>query len=295
MTRTEPCPAGVLPVDKPVGPTSHDIVGLARKQLRTRRIGHTGTLDPFASGLLLLCIGQATRIAEYLSGMDKTYTATVRLGIATETDDLTGAIMASESASHIDRAAVDTALASQRGRILQVPPVYSAKKRDGERAYAAARAGRTLALDPVSVQIHELTVLTFEPPDVMLHIRCSTGTYIRAIARDIGAQLGVGAHLTSLRRTAVGSIRVDDALAVSDLGTEAAVQRHLMSSARTIAALGIMPLRGVTAEEIALLRHGQAIAARAEPAGTVALVHGDELIAIAVTDGGTLRPRKVMA
>lgn len=286
---------GVLPVDKPVGPTSHDIVAAARRGLHTRRIGHTGTLDPFASGLMLLCIGRATRIAEYLSGMDKTYSATVRLGATTDTDDHTGTVTGSAESGHVDYAAIEAALGRLRGSIMQVPPAYSAKKLEGERAYSAARAGRPLALKAVAVEVHELTILAFEPPDLRLHVRCSAGTYIRAIARDIGAGLGVGAHLTALRRVAVGRLGVDDALPVDDLGNSAAVQRCIMSPARAIDTLRVMPLRDITAQEVVSIRHGRVVAAPADLAGTVALVNDGELIAIAEARGGAVRPRKVLA
>jgi tRNA pseudouridine(55) synthase len=144
-TPPDPLIHGVLPVDKPAGPTSHDVVALARRALRTRRIGHTGTLDPFATGLLLLCVGHATRIAEYLSGMDKRYSATVRLGVATDTDDSTGTVTARADTSAITTTLVEQALAPFRGAVLQTPPQYSAKKRGGERAYTAARQGRAVS------------------------------------------------------------------------------------------------------------------------------------------------------
>jgi tRNA pseudouridine55 synthase len=295
MTSADIPEDGVLPFDKPVGPTSHDIVAAARRGLHTRRVGHTGTLDPFASGLMLLCIGRATRIAEYLSGTDKTYSATVRLGVATDTDDHTGTVTGSAESGHVDHTAVEAALDRLRGSIMQVPPAYSAKKLGGERAYSAARAGRLLTLQAVPVRVHELTIVAFEPPDLRLHVRCSTGTYIRAIARDIGADLGVGAHLIALRRTAVGNISVDSALQAGDLGSSAAVLQRLLSPARAIDVLRVMPLRDITADEVGSIRHGGAVPAPAELAGTVALVNNGELIAIAEAGGGAVRPRKVLA
>ncbi|MBR9990860.1 MAG: tRNA pseudouridine(55) synthase TruB, partial [Gemmatimonadetes bacterium] len=191
---------GVLPIDKPVGPTSHDMVARARRVLGTRRIGHTGTLDPMASGLLLLCIGRATRIAEYLTGMDKRYSAVVRLGVSTDTDDAAGSVIAEHPVAGITEADVERALDRQRGDISQIPSSYSAKKVGGERAYAMARQGREVNLEAVPVSIRELTVTRFDLPDIHIDVTCSSGTYIRAIARDLGADLGVGAHLTALRR-----------------------------------------------------------------------------------------------
>lgn len=296
MTAAEP--EGVLAVDKPAGPTSHDVVAIARRALRTRRIGHTGTLDPFASGLLLLCVGSATRIAEYVTAMDKRYTATVRLGVATDTDDHTGAVIAEADVGSVTRDAVEAALAAQRGAVMQLPPSYSAKKRDGERAYAAARQGRPLVLDAVPVRISELTITRFELPDVELDVLCSSGTYIRAIARDLGATLGVGAHLTALRRTEIGGHSVADAIPLDAIGDDAAVRGAMIAP---LDALGSMPSVELSDDDVAHIRHGRAVrapaAAGADPvaAGTVALAAAGRLIGIGVADGdGMVRPKKVM-
>jgi tRNA pseudouridine55 synthase len=190
--------AGILPVDKPVGPTSHDVVATARRALGMRRIGHTGTLDPFASGLLLLCVGPATRLAEYLSGLPKSYTGTMRLGVVTATDDPEGEILeVNEDWRSLRREQVDRALRSQEGARLQWPPKFSAKKIQGKRAYAIARSGGEVQPEPVPVQIYRAEVTRFDPPEVEFEVDCSTGTYIRAIARDVGKDVGVGAHLTS--------------------------------------------------------------------------------------------------
>jgi tRNA pseudouridine55 synthase len=296
MTAPAAEPAGgVLPVDKPAGPTSHDVVAMARRALRTRRIGHTGTLDPFASGLLLLCIDRATRIAEYLSGMDKRYTATIRLGETTDTDDSTGVVIASGDASGVTGVDVEAALVRLRGETMQLPPRYSAKQRGGERAYAAARQGREFALDPVPVHIRELVLLAFEPPLAHVEVLCSSGTYIRAIARDAGAALGVGGHLQVLRRTAIGPHAVADALPVADLADATAVTRALLP------ALDALPhLRRVDVEPdvAAAVRHGRRVPL---PAGldahageAVMLAAAGELLAIAEPRDGMLQPRKVL-
>ncbi|HUF76850.1 MAG TPA: tRNA pseudouridine(55) synthase TruB, partial [Longimicrobiales bacterium] len=182
---------GVLPVDKPAGPTSHDIVDRARRALRTRRIGHTGTLDPFASGLLLLCVGPATRLAEYLTALPKSYEATLRLGVATTTDDAEGEpVRTSDAWKAVDESAVRTAFERQTGDILQVPPAYSAKRVAGERMYDVARRGGTVELEAVPVHVSRIELTRFEPPEVDFTVDCSSGTYIRAIARDVGEQLG---------------------------------------------------------------------------------------------------------
>ena len=242
---------GVLPVDKPAGPTSHDMVARARRALGTRRIGHTGTLDPFASGLMLLCVGRATRIAEYLSGMDKRYTAVVRLGVSTDTCDATGSITAERDAAGVSRADIETALRSQRGAILQTPPAYSAKKVGGERSYALAREGRAVELEPVPVIVHEITLTRFETPHLHLDVRCSSGTYIRAIARDLGAALGVGAHLTALRRTAVGSHSIEHSVSADDLALMADARRRIGSAAGDDAAPGGAATAGAATPAVA--------------------------------------------
>jgi tRNA pseudouridine55 synthase len=311
MTGAEASVEGVLPIDKPAGPTSHDMVARARRALGTRRVGHTGTLDPFASGLLLLCIGRATRIAEYLSGMDKRYTAIVRLGVDTDTEDATGTVITEQDANSVTRSDVESALHAQRGRILQTPPAYSAKKVGGERSYRLAREGRAVDLEPVSVSIHHLEITYCAAPDVHLDITCSSGTYIRAIARDLGAALGVGAHLTALRRTAVGSHSVADAISADDL--EAMVHAHsaahraaaatdVIASAfdalrsgliTTLDALGTMPRIDLSADDAALVRHGRTVTRDDAVDGILRLVAGGELIAIAHAEGGRIRPRKV--
>jgi tRNA pseudouridine55 synthase len=293
MTAPESAGGGVLRVDKPVGPTSHDAVAAVRRALHTRRVGHTGTLDPFASGLLLVCVGQATRVAEYLSGLDKRYTATVRLGSATDTDDVTGATISQADAGAVTEDAVEQVLATMRGTILQRPPAYSAKKRDGERAYAAARAGRPMLLEPVAVVIHDLRTTSFTLPDIELDVRCGSGTYIRAIARDLGEALGVGAHLTALRRTAVGAHSVDDAVPLDDLGDEARLAGALMSTAE---ALSHLPSVQLDARQVADVRHGRAIHAGGDDTGAdpcVVLAAGADVVGIGERCGSAIRPRKV--
>jgi tRNA pseudouridine55 synthase len=283
---------GVLLLDKPVGPTSHDMVGAVRRALRTRRVGHTGTLDPFASGLLLICVGNATRIAEYLVGLDKRYTATVRLGIRTDSDDDTGTVVAESDASGINRDDVARVLEGMTGDVLQRPPAYSAKKVAGERAYAAARAGRPLELVPVQVRIHEMRITRFEAPVLELDVACGSGTYIRAIARDLGAALGVGGHLTALRRTRVGVHDVGRAVSVAELGD---VERVRPAMLPTLDALSGMPRVVLDEGQLEHIRHGRQV--RAEPGadGAVALVAGGTLVAIAQRTGDVIRPKKVFA
>jgi tRNA pseudouridine55 synthase len=286
----------VLPVDKPRGPTSHDAVAAVRRALGTRQVGHTGTLDPFASGLLLVCVGPATRLAEYFAPLPKRYVATLRLGEATDTDDLTGAVVSSsEGWRTLDAAAVEGALARQVGTIEQLPPAYSAKKVQGERLYAAAREGREVERTPSTVTIHALRVLAVELPDVRFEVECGAGTYIRAIARDAGGALGVGGHLRELRRTAIGPHRVEDAVPLDLLGDEARVREAMLPPA---AAISHLPRVVVDAAGEAELRHGRPVPAEEEtPAeAPVALLSAEgALLAVGERADGWVRPRKVFA
>jgi len=206
---------GLLVIDKPAGPTSHDVVARMRRVLGERRIGHTGTLDPSASGVLPLVIGRATRLAKFLSGGSKTYDAVVQFGVATDTYDADGAPAgAAWGGPPPSRDAVEQALEEFRGTFLQQPPAYSAKKVDGERSYTAARANRPVlpALSPVDVTVHRLELVSLEGERAALCVECSAGFYVRSLAHDLGQRLGVGAHLLSLRRTVSSGLTLDDAM-----------------------------------------------------------------------------------
>lgn len=216
-----PSSNGLILIDKPLGPTSHDVVAKARRALREKRIGHVGTLDPLATGLLGLLIGAATRLSEYLIEKDKRYRAIVRFGRATTTYDAEGEAT-SETGRVPERAALEQALAALRGPILQRPPAYSAIKRDGERAYALARRGEEVVLEPRPVTIHDLTLVEWNAPDAVVDVHCSSGTYIRSLAHDLGEALEVGAHLAGLRRTAVGPWTIEQACPLADLEAGAA-------------------------------------------------------------------------
>jgi tRNA pseudouridine55 synthase len=287
-------PNGVLPVDKPEGPTSHDVVARVRRALRTRAVGHTGTLDPFASGLLLVCAGPATRLAEYLTGLTKTYVATLRLGATTDTDDLTGeTIGGSDAWRSVTREQIEAALRAQVGTIEQLPPLYSAKKVDGERMYAAARRGEQVERKPSTVTIHAIRLLGIDLPDVEFEVECGAGTYIRAIARDAGGALGVGGHLRTLRRTRVGPHSVERAVPLDQLDDEARVKAAMLTPLEAVAHL---PRARVDEDGIAALRFGRAVPAAPDvPAvGPVALAsEGGTLLAIAERNGELLQPRKV--
>jgi tRNA pseudouridine55 synthase len=209
---------GIIVVDKPAGCTSHDVVGRMRKILRTRRIGHTGTLDPFATGVLVICINKATRLAQFLTGDDKEYLATLRLGSATDTGDLTGRMITPiADTRHITFEMVNEALSHFRGRIRQTPPMYSAKKIAGKKLYEIARQGLEVEREPIEVEIKESELRGVEDSSCFIRVVCSSGTYIRTLAEDIGKRLGVGAHLIELRRTRAGSFGLDRSVTLEQL------------------------------------------------------------------------------
>lgn len=285
---------GVLAVDKPEGPTSHDVVARVRRALGTRAVGHTGTLDPFASGLLLVCVGSATRLSEYLTGLPKTYVATMRLGEATDTDDLTGEVIGgSDGWRSISREQIDAALRAQVGTIEQLPPIYSAKKVDGERMYAAARRGEAVERKPATVTIYDIRLLGMDLPDVEFEVDCGAGTYIRAIARDAGEALGVGGHLRVLRRTRVGPYSVEPAVPLDLLDDRARVDAAMLTPLEAVAHLSCVRMGD---DAFTALRFGRALPAVGdEPEGRpLALAsEGGTLLAIAERIGDVLQPRKV--
>jgi tRNA pseudouridine55 synthase len=208
---------GVLVVDKPAGPTSHDVVDRVRRAFATRRVGHTGTLDPFATGVLPVCVGRATRLARFLAGGEKEYVATVRLGFATTTDDLTGEPVGLPVPVEVAPARLAVALAALVGSFDQVPPAFSAKHVGGRRLYELARRGETVPRAATPVTVHGLDLLAREGDTVEIAVRCSPGTYVRALARDLGERLGTGAHLAALRRTRSGAFDLSQAVSGDDL------------------------------------------------------------------------------
>jgi tRNA pseudouridine55 synthase len=276
-------------VAKPAGPTSHDVVDIVRRALGERRVGHLGTLDPFAKGLLVLVVGRATRLAPFAAEWPKTYEGVIRLGITTDTDDLTGAVVATAPWTGITLAQLAEVIGSFRGAYAQRPPAYSAVKIEGERAYRRARRGETVAPEPRPVEIRELELVEAAVPDLQFRATVSAGTYLRSLARDIGAKLGCGAHLTALRRTAVGALRLADAVA-----PEAVTQAALQDAAILV---GHMPRRQVDKKERNAVVHGRTIpgSARAEIGQSVAVFEGGELLAVAEQVGDLLKPRVVVA
>ena len=208
---------GVILIDKPEGLTSHDVVAQVRKMCSTKKVGHAGTLDPFATGLLVLCVGKATRIVEYVTGCNKEYAATMRLGESTDTQDLTGRTMTRRPVPEFSGRQLDEVFAGFVGGIAQVPPMFSAKKINGTRLYTLARQGKVVERAARAVTIHSLKIHAVALPEIDFHVTCSSGTYIRTLAHDIGERLGCGAHVTALRRTRIGDFLLESAVSLEHL------------------------------------------------------------------------------
>lgn len=283
--------AGLLLVDKPLGVTSHGVVSMARKALGTKKVGHAGTLDPAASGLLVLGVGTGTRLLAYMVGLDKSYVATMRLGYSTTTDDAEGDRIdhrGGDLGSCTDDA-IDAALSALRGKISQVPSTYSAIKVDGRRSYDLARAGNDVDLAARVVTVHRLERgtphRTVDWIDLELLVECSSGTYIRALARDVGVALGVGGHLVALRRTTVGPFAVDDAFAHDAIDAGGLISL----AAGAGAVMGSVVLEGPHDVDV---RHGRAVPSEGWPEGVPLAAVGaatGELLAIVERSGGRSR------
>ena len=291
---------GILVVNKPQGWTSHDVVARVRRLTHQKRVGHAGTLDPMATGVLLVCLGRATRVAEYLMASDKTYRAVVRLGVEMDTYDAEGQVVATRPVD-VDESALRGALQKFVGEIDQVPPMYSALKREGKPLYKLARQGVEVERAARRVTIHDITLREFMSPDVTIDVRCSPGTYIRSLAHDVGAALrgACGAHLTALTRLASGSFTLDDAVRLEDLTD----LENLSGLLRPLdAALQALPAVTLDAEAARRIVMGQAIpASRVEALGGGSLrraydVNG-ALLAIVTCDSAAQvwRPKKVLA
>ena len=277
---------GILLVDKPSGITSHAVAERARQVLGTRRVGHAGTLDPFATGLLILLVGRATRLVSYLDNEPKLYRATIRFGTRTATDDPEGEVIA-EAALPSD-SAIDNAIARLTGHLLQRPPIFSAKKVSGVRAYAAARRGEPLTLEPVAVTVHGWKTLKRSGADLEVEIECSGGTYVRALARDLGEITESAAHLAVLRRERSGRYRATDGISMDTL----------MSGAFALKpprfAVEHLPQQGLDDLDAKRIKHGQSVQATVE-GDLAALLHGEEFVAVAVREEGAWRPKVVLA
>jgi tRNA pseudouridine55 synthase len=286
---------GILNLDKPEGWTSHDVVAWVRRTLGQRSVGHAGTLDPMATGVLLVCVGQATRVVEYLTAGDKVYRAVARLGAATDTYDRTGQITTSAPVPELSQTALNDALAPFIGAILQTPPAYSAIKQEGVAAYQKARRGETVTLAPRPVTIYGIAILDWTPPDLTLEVQCGPGTYIRSLAHDLGQALGCGAHLASLVRTRSGSFTVADAASLEALGEAAIageVGRYLQPIQAALYSLQAVP---VDADAAGRLAHGLPILCDDEPAGTTGYAQAPDGAVLAVLNyhDGHWWPHKV--
>ncbi|MEQ6901101.1 tRNA pseudouridine(55) synthase TruB [Nocardioides sp. YIM 152588] len=277
--------SGLVVVDKPGGITSHGVVSRVRRLAGTRKVGHAGTLDPMATGVLVLGVNRATRLLGHLMLTDKVYEATIRLGVATHTDDAEGEVVATVDASAVTEEQIRAALAAQVGEIDQVPTAVSAIKIDGRRAYQRVRAGEDVEIPARRVRVDEIAVSRVElgeAPEVDVTVRCSSGTYIRAIARDAGAALGVGGHLTALRRTAVGGFGLDSARTLEQLDAEFSMV-SLDDAAR--ASFPSVDLDPGQAQEV---RYGRRLDLPLD--GLTAVFDGGEFLALYEPKGGQARP-----
>jgi tRNA pseudouridine55 synthase len=291
---------GILNVDKPAGPTSHDVVVSIRRMARQRKVGHAGTLDPMATGVLLVCLGRATRVSEYLMRSAKVYRAAIRFGITTTTQDAEGEVTG-VSRVDVTRSHLDAALPQFQGRIRQVPPQYSAIKRGGKRLYELARQGVHVDVPAREVDIYRLQIVEWAPPVLHLEVHCGPGTYVRALARDLGQAMGCGAHLSALRRLSSGSFAASDAVTLACLESafaEGTIDRHLHPPDVAFDNLPAVHLDLDAARRLAMGQavegdiqgvepgHGGLARSYAPSGQFVALVYRDE-------QSGAWRPRKV--
>ncbi|HMN09470.1 MAG TPA: tRNA pseudouridine(55) synthase TruB [Gemmatimonadaceae bacterium] len=276
----------LLLVDKPAGLSSHDVVALARRALGTRKVGHGGTLDPFATGLLVLLAGRGTRLLQFVPADPKVYEATIRFGRETDTDDGTGTTTAEAPAP--EPARVVAALPALTGALQQVPPAFSAKHVGGQRAYALARRGEPAELPPVPVRVDAWEVLELAPGLLRARITCGTGTYIRSLARDLGRATGSAAHLEALRRVRVGPFGVAEADGIDALRA-GQVQRHELREA-----LGDLPVQVLTGDEVRRARHGMHVPATVGGARAALVDAHGELVAVASRDDASWHPDVVL-
>jgi tRNA pseudouridine55 synthase len=288
---------GVLVCDKPAGPTSHDLVARVRRLAGQRRVGHAGTLDPPATGVLVVALGRATRLLPYLPLEPKRYTATVRFGAATDTLDASGRPTATAPAERLDEAALRQALARFVGPQLQVPPMVSAVKVGGERLYAKARRGEQVEREPRRITVHALELVGFRPgpaAEAVLEVSCSGGTYVRALAADLGRELGTLAHLAALRRTAVGSFAEATAATVARLEAAAASGGLGELLVDPAAAMASAATRALDSAEAAALAVGRPLAPSGTTGPVAAIAPDGRLVAVIEDDRGRARPRVVL-
>ena len=288
--------SGVLVVDKPVGMTSHDVVQIVRKGTNIRRAGHTGTLDPRASGVLVILIGPAVRLSEYVSASDKRYQAVIRLGASTDTYDADGRILSTSPVDKITEAQFEKALRGFVGEIEQVPPPYSAIKIKGRKAYEMAREGEEVDLAPRKIKVYSLELLEWAPPEVVIDVYCSSGTYVRSLAHDLGEMLGCGAHLTGLRRTKSGRFTLRDSAPLRRLREsfeDGTWYQFLIPAAE---ALSDWPAIELSQDQVEAIRHGHRIQAEKNKQGMArGISEQGELVALLefIPEAGDWQPKKV--
>jgi len=287
--------AGILPVEKGPGVTSFQVVAHLRRVLRAPRVGHGGTLDPAATGLLPILVGEATKLTPYLVELDKEYVATVRLGVTTETQDLTGAVIETRPVPALDALALEAALAPFVGTIQQIPPMFSALHRDGKRLYELARQGVEVEREPRQVVVHSIRLESVALPDFVMRIRCGKGTYVRTLAADVGAALGCGATLAGLVRTRVGPYALEAAVAwdeVREARSGEALWARLLPPDSALASLGAVRL---DADGARAFTHGQAVAT-GERVGGLLRVYGPDggLLGVGQGLGDRVKPERLL-
>ncbi|HEX4941991.1 MAG TPA: tRNA pseudouridine(55) synthase TruB [Actinomycetota bacterium] len=277
-------PEGLLLVDKPAGVTSHDVVDSVRRTLATRKVGHAGTLDPMATGLLVIGVGRATRLLRFLGDLLKTYEGTLRLGVETDTLDVDGEVVR-RSPVDLTEGQLAEAMHGMVGESLQSPPAYSAVKVGGRKLYEAARAGERLEARPRPIRVEAFELLSFEPPDARFRVVCSGGTYVRVLAADVGGAVSTGAYLTTLRRTAIGPYRVEDAATPDSLGDPFPIE----------VAVGHLPRLDLDADEAEAASHGRPLGP-ADIEGPYGVFGPDgRLIGVYEDDGPKARPQVILA
>jgi tRNA pseudouridine55 synthase len=285
-------PSGFLNIHKPLGITSHDVVAKIRRTFKLKKVGHVGTLDPLATGVLIVCVGQATRLSEYVMHATKRYLARVHLGVTTDTYDVEGQVLTNIAADHITLSQLEACLPTYLGTIQQVPPAYSAIKRDGRKLYDLARAGEVVVLEPRTVQIHSLQITEWQPPHFSLDVTCSAGTYIRSLAHDLGQQLGVGAHLAGLVRIASGSFDIADSIPLDELLDHPGWHTYITPPHSALSTFSAVTL---TDDHLQELRFGRSVPimelSLSDP--IMAYDASRNLVAVLQTEGGQWRPHKV--
>lgn len=284
---------GFLNIDKPLGMTSHDVVAAVRRSLRMKKVGHAGTLDPLATGVLVVCLGGATRLSEYVMSSTKRYRARVRLGAVTNTYDAEGEPQPVADPMHLTQADVEAVFPQFLGTIQQLPPIYSAIKKDGKKLYQLARAGETVELEARTVTIHALTITDWALPEFTLEVTCSTGTYIRSLAHDLGQALGVGGYLAGLVRTASGAFTLENALTLESLGQG---DPSSLITAPEVAVAGWPEVR-LDAAALDHVLHGRSLPDAGAADGILAAAYTPDgaFIAVLRAEAGVWRPLKVFS